>query len=85
MSEKIKMSKGDAKWYRSWKKRIQNGTPLEGDYNFLVVTVDGETLYDPPADGSDPAMYINGEWKLMKDLYEEQEAENQSSDSGNVS
>lgn len=68
---KITLSKEDAKWYRAWKKRIDAGTPKEGDFNFAVFNVDGEKIYEPPAENADPAVYRDGEWKSVKELAEE--------------
>lgn len=62
MSERIVTSKGDAKWYTAWKKRIDTGKPREGDYNFIIFGNKGEEVYQPPVDGSKPSVFTNGVW-----------------------
>lgn len=78
MSDKVRFSKQDAAWYRKWKKRIENGNPSEGDYNFFVYRSGSDDVYVPPADESEPAIFLDGSWKLISELYEESIAQDQS-------
>lgn len=68
MNDKINVSKSNAKWHASWKKRIESNTPREGDYNFILFKGKDGIVYEPPFDGSDPAVFENGQWnKIVKD------------------
>ena len=68
MNEKINVNQTNAKWHTAWKKRIESGKPREGDYNFIMFKGKDGVIYEPPADGSEPAIFTNGEWqRLIKD------------------
>lgn len=68
MSKKVQVSKGDARWFGAWKKRIETNTPREGDYNFVLLEGPDGVIYEPPTDGSEPAVFLEGKWnKLIKD------------------
>lgn len=64
-SNRIQVSKGDARWFGAWKKRIESGKPREGDYNFVLFQGPDGVIYDPPADGSEPAVFSNGKWEVL--------------------
>jgi hypothetical protein len=66
VTDKITTSTNDAKWHTAWKNRIKNNNPKEGDYNFILWKRGGEVVYQPPEDGSDPSVFLNGEWVKLE-------------------
>lgn len=65
MTDRIKTTPGVARSYNAWKKRIESGKPNEGDYNFTLWKKGSEVIYEPPLDGSKPAVFKNGEWEEL--------------------
>jgi hypothetical protein len=62
MNDKISTTPAQAKIHTAWKNRIKNNKPVEGDYNFVIWKKGGEVIYQPPADGAKPSVFMNGEW-----------------------
>ncbi len=69
MENKITTSDKNARWYTAWKKRMETGKPREGDYNFVLWKNGSETIVEPFAKQLDPAVYQNGEWVSLVELY----------------
>jgi hypothetical protein len=62
VTDKINTSTNEARWHTAWKNRIKNNKPNEGDYNFVLWKRGSEVVYQPPEDGSEPSVFVNGEW-----------------------
>lgn len=71
MTDKISTSTNEARWHTAWKNRIKNNKPNEGDYNFILWRRGGEVVYQPPEDGSEPSVFVNGEWVRLISPQEE--------------
>lgn len=67
MDEKIQVSNANAKWLTAWKKRIESEKPREGDYNFVIFRNKDGVIYQPPANGELPAIFLNGKWNAIED------------------
>ena len=67
MSEKIQVSNANAKWFAAWKKRMESGTPREGDYNFVLFKGKDGIVYDPPANDEAPSIFLNGKWNVLEE------------------
>lgn len=73
MTDKISTSTSEARWHTAWKNRIKNNKPKEGDYNFILWKRGGEVVYQPPEDGSEPSVFVSGEWVRLISPQEESE------------
>jgi|AntAceMinimDraft_1070359.scaffolds.fasta_scaffold137345_2 hypothetical protein len=65
MDKKIKVSNGNARWIGAWRTRIEKNKPAEGDYNFILLKNKGDVVYEPPANGAKPSVFVNGEWEVL--------------------
>lgn len=69
MENKITTSEKNARWYTTWKKRMENGKPREGDYNFVLWKNGSETIVEPFDNRFEPAVYQNGKWISLIEMY----------------
>ena len=67
MSEKIQVSNSNAKWFAAWKNRIDSGQPREGDYNFVLFKGKDGIIYEPPANGEIPSVFLDGKWNALEE------------------
>ena len=70
---KINTDVKNAKWHTLWKKRMTDGKPREGDYNF-VLWKNGDGIIVEPWDRTQPpSIFQNGEWVKLAEDYREEE------------
>lgn len=69
MANSIKTSIQNSKWRTLWKNRMENNKPLDGDYNFILWKKGGEVLIEMFNESDKPAVFINGQWNDIEDLY----------------
>lgn len=70
---KINTDVKNAKWHTLWKKRMDEGKPREGDYNFVVWKSGSEIIVEPWDKTFPPSIYTNGEWVQLAGDYREEE------------
>lgn len=70
---KVKTNARNAKWHTLWKKRMAEGKPREGDYNFVVWKNSSEIIVEPWDKAFPPSIYTKGEWVQLAGDYREEE------------
>jgi hypothetical protein len=69
MSDRIETDIRNAKWHTLWKKRMKQGRPREGDYNFIVWQSSGETIIEPWDRSVPPSVFTDGKWVVLANDY----------------
>lgn len=66
---KINTNVGNAKFHTLWKKRMEQGKPKEGDYNFIVWQNKSETVVEPWDTSVPPSIFKDGKWIVLANDY----------------
>ena len=71
---KINTDVQNAKWHTLWKKRMADGKPREGDYNFVVWKNGNDIIVEPWDRSQPPSIFTKSEWiKLAEDYRQEEQ------------
>ena len=71
--DKISTNTNNAKWHTLWKKRMEQGNPREGDYNFVVWKNGDEVVVEPWDRSNPPSIFTKGEWVILANDYREED------------
>lgn len=71
--DKIITDSNNAKWHTLWKKRMAEGKPREGDYNFTIWKNGGNIVVEPWNNDVPPAIFTNGEWVTLAADYRKED------------
>lgn len=71
--DKIKTNTANSKWHTLWKKRMADGKPREGDYNFVIWESNGNIVVEPWNREVPPSIFTNGEWVALAADYRKED------------
>lgn len=76
MADRIKTNIQNAKWHTLWKKRMEQGKPKEGDYNFVIWENGDEIVVEPWDSDQPPSIFTKGEWVVLAADYRGKDSAN---------